>query len=162
MAATITIHVYTGASGTTVSGSVTGIDMISADNASNSLANRVANPVSACSYSYEKWLSACITAPPSNNVSNFQVWSYGDGWDTSTSLLWGTCINASTPVNTVSSVATTDLNLSTSAAKAAWDAASYAATGCTTDKLVLQLKVFTAASAGNWTQETVYYSYDEV
>lgn len=161
MAATITIHVYTGASGGTVSGSVTGIDLISADNASNTLANRVANPISACSSSYEKYISACITAPPTNNVSNFQLWG-DEAVMTGTCLLYGFTTQASLPGATTSSVATIDFTTAASTAKAAWDTASYAATGCAIQFAVFQLRAFTAASAGNWTQETIYYSYDEV
>jgi hypothetical protein len=47
MAATVTIRVYTGASAGTESSAVSGIDLISADNATNSLANRQANPITA-------------------------------------------------------------------------------------------------------------------
>jgi len=162
MAATITIHCFYSTNAATDGGTVTGIDLISADNATNSAANRIANPISACSYSYEKWITACVSVVPSNNVSNFQLWNDGTDVQTSTSLFVGTNATGVTPVNTDSAIATTSWDTATSDSKFSWDTASYAGVGSTTAFAVFQLDVLTAATAGNWTQETINYSYDEV
>lgn len=161
MAATITIHVGTGTDAGTMSGSVTGIDFISADNAENSAANRIANPIAACSFSYEKWISACVTAAPTNKVENFLLWNDGTDVQTSTSMFVGACAIGVTPVNTQSSTATTSWDTASSDSKFTWDSASYAAAGSTTKFAVFQLEVLSDATPGNWTQETINYSYDE-
>jgi hypothetical protein len=65
---------------------------------------------------------------------------------------------------TDSLLVTTDLNDATSGAKAAWDAASYAAATCSTAYLVLQLQVANTACVGNWGGAngcSLSYSYDE-
>ena len=45
--------------------------------------------------------------------------------------------------------------------KATWDTASYSATNATTRFVLFQLTVDSTANPGNWTQETISYSYDE-
>jgi hypothetical protein len=160
MAATLGLHVYTGASAGTESGVVTGIDLISADNATNSLANRQANPITVGTSSYEKWLKLKISATPDNAVSNFLVWGDG-GVDTSTDLEVGVTASGATPTDGGSTVATNDFTTYTSGNKLTWDAGPYTNTNDTTDYLVFQLNVDSDASPGNWTQETVSYSYDE-
>src|ERR1041384_3137956 len=77
MAASLSFRVYTGASAGTKSAVVTGIDLESADNATNSLANRQANPITVGTNSYEKWLKLKGDTAPANAVTNFKVW--GDG-----------------------------------------------------------------------------------
>jgi hypothetical protein len=139
---------------------VTGIDLISADNATNSLANRQANPITVGTNSFEKYTYLKIDTPPANAVTNFKIW--GDGTvATSTALYWGTTDTYATPTNTTSSVATTNFTGVTSSAKGTWDTASYSATNATTDYSVFQLVVSAGASPGNWPTETVSYSYDE-
>ena len=73
MAATLVLAVST-SSGPTVTDSVTGIDLISADNATNTLANRQANPITVGTSSYEKWIRLKVTATPANYVQSFKVW----------------------------------------------------------------------------------------
>lgn len=161
MAASLSLRVYTGASAGTQSSAVTGIDLISADNATNSLANRQSNPVTVGTNSYEKWLKLYIDTAPANGVTNFKVWGDG-GVQTSTSLLFTAAyVTGATPTNATSAVANTTFTNFTSGNKATWDSASYSATGATTKFLVFQLQVASDASPGNWTQETVNYSYDE-
>jgi hypothetical protein len=161
MAASLSLRVYTSTNAATQSSAVTGIDLISADNATNSLANRQANPVTVGTVSYEKWLKLYVDTAPANAVTNFKAW--GDGAvDSSTTLVFtGAYTTGTTPVNTTSSVANTTFANFTSGNKATWDSASYSATGATTKYLVFQLQVASDAAAGNWTQETVNYSYDE-
>jgi hypothetical protein len=161
MAASLSVRVYTGSAAGTESAVVTGIDLISADNATNSLANRQANPINVGSQSYEKWLKLKLDTAPANGVTNFQIW--GDGAVmTSTSLFWtGQRVTGVTPVATVSTIANTNFNNFTSGNKGVWDTNSYSATNATTRYSVFQLAVDATAGPGNWTQETVNYSYDE-
>ena len=161
MAASLSVRVYTGSAAGTESAVVTGIDLISADNATNSLANRQANPINVGSQSYEKWLKLKVDTAPANGVTNFKIW--GDGAvQTSTTLFWtGQKITGTTPVNTVSTIANTTFTNFTSGNKGTWDTNAYTATNATTQYSVFQLAVDSTCGPGNWTQETVSYSYDE-
>jgi len=161
MVATLTLRVYTGSSAGTQSSAVSGIDFISADNATNSLANRQANPIVVGTNSYEKWLKLYVDTAPANTVSNFKIW--GDGtFQTNTTLMWiGERTTGVTPVATTSSIATTNFNTCTSGAKCTWDTSSLTTTTQTTKYSVFQLQVGASATQGNWTQETISYSYDE-
>ena len=161
MAATVTVRVYTGASAGTESAAVTGLDLISADNATNSLANRQANPINVGTRSYEKWLKAKVDAAPANGVANFKMW--GDGAvDASTTLFaTGQFVTGATPTAITSTVANATFTTYTAGNKMTWDTNSYAATNATTQYAVFQLAVDSDAGPGNWTQETVNYSFDE-
>ena len=161
MAATLTLRVYTGSAANTESASVTGIDFVSIDNATNSLGNRQANPITVGTNSYEKWLKLKVDAAPANAVTNFKIW--GDGAVmTSTTLKWtGAYVTGVTPVSTTSTKADTDFTTATAGAKGTWDTASYTATNATTKYAVFQLVVASDAGPGNWTQETISFSYDE-
>jgi hypothetical protein len=161
MAASLSVRVYTGSAAGTESAVVTGIDFISADNATNTLANRQANPITVGTNSYEKWLKLKIDTAPANGVTNFKIW--GDGAvQTSTVLTWtGAYVTGVTPTATTSTYANTTFNNFTSGNKGTWDSASYSATNATTKYTVFQLQVGSDAGPGNWTQETINYSYDE-
>lgn len=160
MAATVTIRVFTSTNAGTMSGAVSGIDLISADNATNSLANRQANPITAGGRSYEKWTKARVDVAPDNAVENFQAW--GDqAVQSSTTLKVGKTDTGVTPTNTTSTVATNDWTGYGSGSKFAWHAGQLTGVSSTTDYLVFQLFVDADAAAGNWTQETINYSYDE-
>lgn len=161
MVAALSVRVYTGSSAGTESSAVTGIDFISADNATNSLANRQANPITVGTNSYEKWLKLKVDTAPANSVSNFLIW--GDGAvQTSTTLTFtGNYVTGTTPVASASTIANTTFVNFTAGNKATWDATSYSATNATTRYAVFQLQVGATASPGNWTQETINYSYDE-
>jgi len=162
MAASLSLRVYT-STGPTESASKTGIDLISADNDTNSLANRQANPITVGTNSYEKWLKLKIDTAPANGVSNFKIW--GDGaTDASTTLKFTSNYVAYQQGTTASStVANALLNTYTAGGtKATWDTASYSATNATTKFVVFQLQVDSTANPGNWTQETISYSYDEI
>ena len=161
MAATVTIRVNTGTNAGTESGAVTGIDFISADNATNSLANRTANPITAGNRSYEKWVTARIDVAPDNQCNNFKFWTDG-AVQSETTLYVGTTATGATPTASASSVATTDATTYTSGSKLTWHAGNLTSVGNTTDFLVLQLSTTASAAAGNWTQETLSYSYDEM
>ena len=161
MAATVTIRVDYGA-GPTTSGSITGIDLISADNADNSIENRTTNPITIGNRSYEKWVKAYVDVVPDNKVENFQVW--GDGAvDANTTLYIGSTGsgNYTTPVATASAVATTDFTVCTSGSKFSWSSGSINGVGAVSDYLVVQLLTEAGASVGNFTTETLSYSFDE-
>jgi len=161
MAATLTVRVYTSTNAGTESGSQTGIDFISADNATNTIGNRTSFPIDVGTNSYEKWLKLKVDAAPANGVTNFKIW--GDGAvQTSTTLNWtGQYITGVTPVATASSKANTTFNNFTSGNKGTWDTHSYTATNATTEYSVFQLVVDATCGPGNWTQETISYGYDE-
>lgn len=161
MVASLTVRVYTGSAAGTESAAVSGIDLESADNATNTLANRQANPITVATNSYEKWLKLKIDTAPANAVTNFKIW--GDGAiDASTTLVWtGAYVTGTTPVTTTSTIANTTFTNFTSGNKGTWDSASYTATNATTKYAVFQLQVGATANPGNWTQETISYSYDE-
>lgn len=160
MAASLTLRVYT-STGPTESSAVTGIDLISADNATNSLANRQANPITVATNSYEKWLKLKVDTAPANGVTNFKVW--GDGAvQTSTTLKFtGSYVTYQQGTTAATTIANTTFTNFTSGNKATWDSASYSTTNATTKFIIYQLQVASDAAAGNWTQETVSYSFDE-
>lgn len=161
MVAALSVRVYTGSAAGTQSSAVTGIDFISADNATNTLGNRQSNPITVGTNSYEKWLKLFVDTAPANAVTNFKIW--GDGAvQTSTTLNFTAAyVTGTTPVATASSIANTTFTNFTAGNKATWDSASYSATSATTKYTVFQLQVGATASPGNWTQETINYSYDE-
>jgi hypothetical protein len=161
MAASLSLRVYTGASAGTESAVVTGIDFISADNATNSLGNRQANPITVGTASYEKWVKLKVDTIPANGVTNFKIW--GDGAvQTSTTLYFTVAyVTGTTPTNATSTIAATAFTGYTSGNKAVWDATSYTDTNATTKYVVFQLAIGADCGPGNWTQETISYSYDE-
>jgi len=162
MAATLVLAVSYGST-PTVADSVTGIDLISADNATNSLANRQAYPITVGTNSFEKWIRLKVTVTPANYVRSFKVW-FNSTVDASTTLYFTgayvTYMQGTTANSTVANVIATTY---TSGNKAVWDNAEYTAaqTGAYTKYLGMQLRVASDAGPGNWTQQTVNYSYDE-
>ncbi len=168
MAATVTVNVYTGASGVTESASVTGIDFISADNATNSSGNRTSNPVVVGTNSFSKQIRLKITGVPSNGVTNFLVWTDGSGQaNVGLRLKAAQGTGGATPgTGGVTNSATalsgdTDAYAATSGAKVQWDSASYVTLNNVTKYILLQLQPTGSATPGNWTQEVINYSYDE-
>ena len=162
MAATVVVSVSYGA-GPTVADSVAGVDFESADNATNSLANRQANPITVGNNSYEKWVRAKITATPANYVQSFKVW-FNSTVDANTTLNFtGAFVTYQQGTTAVSTVANVNATTYTSGNKAVWDNAQYTAgqLNAYTKYLALQLQVGASASPGNWTQQTINYSYDE-
>lgn len=162
MAATIVVSVSYGA-GPTNQDSVSGIDLISGDNATNSLANRQAFPITVGTNSYEKWVRLRITATPANYVQSFKVW-FDSAVDSSTTLWFTGAYQTYQQGTTITStIANADATTYTSDNKAVWDNSQYDSTDLNsyTYYLVMQLEVGADAGPGNWTQETVNYSYDE-
>lgn len=161
MAATLLVSVQTGAAAGAATDGVAGADLISADNATNSLANRQANPVAVGARSYEKWIRLKVATAPANGVTNFKVW--GDGAVQASTTLWftGNYVTYQQGTTAASTIATTSFTVFTSGNKATWDTASYSATGSYSRYTIWQLEVGSDAGPGNWTTETASYSYDE-
>lgn len=162
MAATLVLSVST-STGPTVTDSVTGVDLESADNATNTLANRQANPITVGTNSYEKWIRLKITVTPTNYVQSFKAW-FNSTVDTSTTLYFtGAFVTYQQGTTATSTIANAVATTYTAGNKAVWDNAQFTAgqTGAYTKYLVLQLAVAATAGPGNWTQQTVNYSYDE-
>lgn len=169
MAATLSVRVQTGAAAGSESPAMTGIDLESADNSTNTLTNRQANPITipaatpTSAYSYEKWCKLKIDVAPANAVTNFKGWSAqggAQGAGTAVTLNGETSVTTyTTPVSTKRTNATPFPT--TQGAAFQWDAASYTSVGNVTKYLVIQLEVGNPASPGNVAQMTVNYSYDE-
>lgn len=171
MAATLGLFVYSGTNAATESGAaVTGISFFgsTATTASdNTLGARQADPITVGSNSASKSLRLKITAVPANAVTNFQFWTDGSGQ--ANVGLRGKVVGTggATPgtggeTPTTSAITgSTDAYTWTSGSKLSWDTASYSALNSVTKSLVLQLQPTGSAAAGNWTQETLNYSYDE-
>ena len=161
MAASLSIHKYTGTNAATESAAVTGADLISADNATNSLANRQANPISVGSNSYETWLKLKVDTAPTTQVANIQCWGDGSVATSTTLMVQGNQITGVTPTAATSSVAVTTWANYTAGNKLLWDAGPYTSTNQTSRYLVFQLQVASTRAPGAWTQEAVSYTYDE-
>lgn len=161
MAASISVRVCTGASAGTESAAVTGIDHISADNATNSAGNRTTYPLTAGTRAYEKWVRLHVDVAPANDVSNFQVWGTGSIDANLTLYCKGEVATGATPTDSVSTVATLDWTDYTAAAKLQWDDGTYTAVDDVTEWLVFQLAVGASATPGDMTQHIYSYSYDE-
>jgi len=163
MAATIQVSVQTGAAAGSPTDGVTGVDFISADNATNTLANRQSNPITVGNNSYEKWVRLKVATPGSNYVTNFKIW--GDGAvDASTTLGFTTAfVTYQQGTTATSTIANANFVTYTANNKATWDTTTYwqTNTGSYTKYTVFQLRVDATAGPGNWTQETISYSYDE-
>jgi hypothetical protein len=76
-------------------------------------------------------------------------------------LFVGKTATGVTPTSADSTVATNSWVNYTSTSKFAWHATNMTGVGSTSDFAVFQLDVDSDAAAGNWTQETLNYSYDE-
>lgn len=172
MPAAIGLFVYSGTNGATESAAaVTGISFFGTTATAadlTTLAARQADPITVGSNSVDKQLRLKITTvAPANAVTNFRFWT--DGSATANVGLRAKVIGTggATPGTGGVTPATTALTADadaytyTAASKLTWDAASYSALGSVTKALQLQLQPTASATAGNWPQETLNYSYDE-
>lgn len=166
MSATLSVRVTTTASPGSMGPAQTGIDLESADNSTNSIGNRQANPITVPSgatsaFSYEKWLLLRVDVAPANAVTNFKAWCAGAASvGTGVTLAGEAAVTSyTTPVST--SRATAAVLPTSSGSALVWDSGSYSTIGNTTKYLVLQLVVLSTAGPGNISQQTVSYSYDE-
>lgn len=170
MAATISVHVYTGASAATESAAQTGISFLSIDSAATDGTTRQNNPVVAGTASFEKHIRLKCTAAPAVSWGNVKFWT--DATPTSNVALRAK-LNVGTGGATPGTGDTTptatamtgdaDAYSYTSGAKGTWDATTYDTVLNKVSKaMLLQLQPNTSATPGAWPQETLSYSYDEV
>lgn len=168
MTASLSVRVQTGTSPGSRSQAQTGVDLISADNSTNTLANRQTNPITIPSgansaFSYEKFCLLYVDTAPANFVQNFKAWSAqggAGGAGTGVTLeAEGAVTSYTTPVSTERAGAAAITT--TSGAAITWDSAAYSSVAQVTKFLVLQLTVLSTASPGNIAQVTLSFSYDE-
>lgn len=169
MVATITVRVYTGSGAGTESASVSGIDLINADNATNSSGNRTSNPVPVGSNSYDKHLRLKLDVAPATAITTVKFWLSGAAAQTNVAfrakLAVGT--GGATPGTGDATPATTtmtgdaDAYSYTSGAKGTWDSASYSTINHVTKAALVQLQPNASATPGPWAGSTINYSYDE-
>lgn len=143
--ATTTLRVYTGTNAGNQSSAVTGIDLVSVDNAVNSAMNRSDNPVAPGTNSYEKWLRILVDNANDHALTDFWVERTGDLPDGVT-VKMGVTDDPATPVTSTSSVATTTM---VAGRRYIFDADIYAATNDATRYLVLQAQTTSAAQPGS-------------
>lgn len=169
MAATCNLKICTGTdAGTESAGDASNWNLMSTDAYDSSgtdyQTNKISVPSSGTNYSYERWMRLEFTGT-FNLIENVKAWhSAGTLSDASLDLLAGETDTGVTPVNTVSSVATTTLS--------GWDAEGEAiditpasdidVSGDETDYLVIQLEVpSTVSTPGDIGSQTITFSYDE-
>lgn len=161
MAATITIQGCTGANAATEA-AITALMFRSNDAVTVTKANPITIPTGAAVYSYEKWVRFKDTVAPAVQCTNFKFWGPNAVPGTGLKIYAGTTNTGATPVNTASSVATTQQDTNY------YDTAHVLAIPGTlttinqeTDYLVTQLQVSNTAGQGDMAQQTFNYSYDE-
>lgn len=123
-------------------------------------------PEEGYTYSYETWLRLKSTTGPDNAVENIKVWYTSTAPGTGLTLFIGTTATYTTPVDTVSSVATTDattypdsgttLSIGTPQANDQITAGEQFS-----DYIVLQLRVGPTATQGNMAAQILHVRYDE-
>ncbi len=123
-------------------------------------------PESGYVYSYENWLRLKCTSAPDNTIANIKWWFAGSGPGTGLDIMVGTTAAYATPVDSASSVATTDANTHSDVSSAlSWGTPQASdeitAVGQYTDYLVAQLRVGATASQSAMTDATIHYQYDE-
>jgi len=170
MVATLTMRVYTGTNAATESAAVSGIDLISADNATNTLANRAAYPVAPSAPSMTKHIRLHIDSAPVGAVSAFKYWMsttkpaggdimsqpYGAGGASP-----GTGDFTPTTAGIATATSAKSAYTYTSASKGTWDATGYSAVNAVTVALHLQLQVGWFMVAGGIAQQVMNFQYDE-
>ena len=169
MAATCNLKVCTGSSaGTESADDASNWNLMSTDAYDSSgtdyQTNKISVPSAGTNYSYERWMRLEFTGT-FNLIENIKAWrSAGTLSDAALGLYAGETDTGATPVNTVSSVATTALS--------GWDSEGEAIditptagideSGEKTDYLVVQLRVpSTVTTPGDIGSQTITFSYDE-
>ena len=168
MAASVTLHVYTGTNAGTESAAQTGISFLSIDSAATDGATRLANAVVAGTNSFSKHLRLKFGGT-FTQCGNVKFWTDGTG-TTNVGLRAKLAVGTggatpgtgdSTPSASALS-GDADAYSYTSGAKGTWDSANYTTAGHVSKACVLQLQPTGSATQGTWPQETLNYSWDEV
>lgn len=139
----LSLRVYTGTNAGTESTAQTGIDLISADNATNSAPNRAANEVAPGTNSFEKWLRLRLDGAGAATDFWFQN---NDEMPDGVVLKMGIADTGVTPTASTSTVATTTVQ---AGRHYIWDTSEYSEAGEHTRYLVLQLQVAADADSGS-------------
>ena len=170
MATTCNLKICTGTNaGTESAGDATNFNLMSSDaydsTGTDYQSNKLSVPVSGTSYSYEKWLRLEFTGT-FTLIDNVKAWhSAGSLSDSNLDLVAGETDTGTTPINTVSTIATTTLT--------SWDSEGQAiditpsnpidTTGEETDYLVIQIAVpSTVTTPGDIGTQSITFSYDEI
>jgi len=122
-------------------------------------------PITAGTYSYEKWLKALFTGS-FTRIENLQFWKSAGAYVTGETIKWtGNYTTYTVPIQTVSTIATTAVPTAdpgtANVGIGGSLSGSLVATGYS-DFILLQASVTTAASAGAVNQKTFTLQYDEV
>ena len=122
-------------------------------------------PITAGTYSYEKWVKANFSGS-FTRIDNVQFWKSAGAYVTGETMKWtGSYTTYAAPTTTVSSYATTALPTADPATANVMIGGSLSGSLTTTgssDFVILQTSVTTAASAGAVNQKTFTMQYDEV
>jgi hypothetical protein len=136
---------------------VTGIDLVSADNALNSSGNRSSNKVVPGTNSFEKWVRLRVDVAPTGVVTNFAVTREGDLPDGVT-IRFGVTDTPATPVASTSVVATTEM---VAGRQYIFDANQYAEAGDHSRYLVFQEQVLSSVTTISIDEQDFDFAWQE-
>ena len=163
MSATIQLRKTTGTSGSEIHNIATAIGYLDTDITSTVITSYpITIPTSGSVYSYENWLSFYCSIAPATSCTNFRVWKSSGTVDTGVTIYSGQTDTYATPINTVSSVATTDVVVYDSIANSLSVPGSLTDADQSTEYFIFQLKAEYTASKGTMSQQTYGYAYDEI
>lgn len=150
MTASLTLRVFTGAGGTTMSSAQTAIELVDVDALSG-------GSVAPGSNSFERWLALRVDVAPTNGVTNF--WFQNDGaLPDGVIVRFGVTDTPRTPVSTVSTIATMEL---VSGRRYIFDTNVYTQIGDKTRYLVLQEQALISAPSGAIPQQAPQIGWSE-
>jgi len=170
MTATCNLKVCTGVdAGTESSDDASNWNLISTDaydsTGTSYQTNKISVPVTGTTYSYERWLRLEFTGA-FTLINNIKAWhSSGNLSDSNIDLNAGETDTGVTPVDTVSSIATTTLTGWNSEVEAIdiTPISDIDTSGDETDYLVVQLEVpSTVLTPGDIGSQSITFSYDEI
>jgi len=122
-------------------------------------------PITAGTYSYEKWFRANFSGS-FTRIENLQFWKSAGAYVTGETIKWtGNYSTYTTPITVVSTIATTSVPTAdpgTANVGIGGSLSGSLTAAGTSDFIILQASVTTAASAGAVNQKTLTLQYDEV
>jgi hypothetical protein len=147
----LTLRAYTGANAGTESAAQTAIYLGNADTLNSG------NSVAPGTFSYERWLALRVDSPPVSGVTNFWFQNTG-ALPSGVTLRFGVTDMPTTPINSQSLVATTELQTDR---RYIFDTNTYTEAGDKTRYLVLQLQALITADDGPIEQQTPAIGWSE-
>lgn len=150
MTADLSLRVFTGAGGATMSSAQTAIALCDADALSG-------GDIVPGTVSYERWIALRIDTAPVRGVANFWMTNTGD-LPTGVSLKFGITDTPRTPVNTVSPIATMDL---TSGRRFLFDTDTHDEVGDLTRYVVIQAVAASDAPSGPIDLQDLQFGWQE-